>query len=144
MSLGDAQQETSLDVGLLEKIVEEGKGIFSTQKLGCPPSTKEIDSICSFLSVAEEACHPPSSSFKKKTLKQLNKQRKAAKITSQTSKYSDINENKTKYGGGVIKRITRTQPTPITTSNKSEELKEMEIENKTPTRKTQNQKKSLN
>ncbi len=29
-----------------------------------------------------------------------------------------------------IKRITQTQPTPITTSNKFEELEEMDFENK--------------
>ena len=39
-----------------------------------------------------------------------------------------------------IKRITQTQPTPITTSNKFEKLKEMEIEKKTPSSKTQTKK----
>ena len=45
-----------------------------------------------------------------------------------------------------IKIITQTQPTLITTSNKFEELEEMEIENKTPTNKTQPKisQKSLN
>ena len=36
-----------------------------------------------------------------------------------------------------LKRITQTQPTPIITSNKFEEIEEMEIENKTPTNKSQ-------
>ena len=35
------------------------------------------------------------------------------------------------------KRITQTQPTPIITPNKFEEIEEMEIENKTPTNKSQ-------
>ena len=33
--------------------------------------------------------------------------------------------------------MTQTQPTPIITSNKFEEIEEMEIENKTPTNKSQ-------
>ncbi len=53
----------------------------------------------------------------------------------------DINENKTKditiKKQNPIKRITQTQPTPIITSNKFEEIEEMEIENKTPTNKSQ-------
>ena len=36
-----------------------------------------------------------------------------------------------------IKRITQTQPTPIITSNKFEEIEEMEVENKIPTNKSQ-------
>ena len=36
-----------------------------------------------------------------------------------------------------IKRITPTRPTPIITSNKFEEIEEMEIENKIPTNKSQ-------
>ena len=39
-----------------------------------------------------------------------------------------------------IKRITQTQPTPIITSNKFEEIEEMEIENKTPINKSQKSK----
>ena len=39
-----------------------------------------------------------------------------------------------------IKRITQTQPIPIITSNKFEEIEEMEIENKTPTNKSQKSK----
>ena len=53
----------------------------------------------------------------------------------------DINENKTKdifiKKRDPFKRITQTQPIPIITSNKFEELEEMEIENKTPTDKSQ-------
>ena len=53
----------------------------------------------------------------------------------------DINENKTKdftiKKQNSIKRITQTQPTPIITSNKFEEIEEMEIENKTPNNKSQ-------
>ena len=51
-----------------------------------------------------------------------------------------INENKTKditiKKQNPIKRITQTQPTPIITSNKSKEIEEMEIENKTPINKS--------
>ena len=53
----------------------------------------------------------------------------------------DINENKTKditiKKQNPTKRITQTQPTPIITSNKFEEIEEMEIENKTPINKSQ-------
>ena len=63
----------------------------------------------------------------------------------------DINENKMKditiKKQNPIKRITQTQPTPITTSKKFEEIKEMEIENKTPINKSQpkkSQKSKLN
>ena len=63
----------------------------------------------------------------------------------------DINENKTKditiKKQNPIKRITQTQPTPIITSNKFEEIEEMEIENKIPTNKSQpkkSQKSTLN
>ena len=53
----------------------------------------------------------------------------------------DINENKMKditiKKQNPIKRITQTQPTPIITSNKFKEIEEMEIENKTPTNKSQ-------
>ena len=53
----------------------------------------------------------------------------------------DINENKTKditiKKQNPIKRITQTQPTLIIISNKFEEIEEMEIENKTPTNKSQ-------
>ena len=53
----------------------------------------------------------------------------------------DINENKTEditiKKQNPIKRITQTQPTPIITSNKFEEIEEIEIENKTPTNKSQ-------
>ena len=45
------------------------------------------------------------------------------------------------------KRITQTQPTPIITPNKFEEIEEMEIENKTPINKSQpkkSQKSKLN
>ena len=52
-----------------------------------------------------------------------------------------LNENKTKditiKKQNPIKRITQTKPTSIITSNKFEEIKEMEIENKTPTNKSQ-------
>ena len=47
----------------------------------------------------------------------------------------DINENKTKHitikKQNPIKTITQIQPTLIITSNKFEEIEEMEIENKT-------------
>ena len=46
-----------------------------------------------------------------------------------------------------IKRIPQTQPTSIITSNKFEEIEEMEIENKTPINKSQpkkSQKSKLN
>ena len=53
----------------------------------------------------------------------------------------DINENKTKditiKKQNPIKRITQTQPTPIITSNKFEEVEEMDIKNKTPINKSQ-------
>ena len=69
-------------------------------------------------------------------------QRKVTKVTSMTPDINkDINENKMKditvKKQNSIKRITQTQPTPIITSNKFEEIKEMEIENKTPTNKSQ-------
>ena len=63
----------------------------------------------------------------------------------------DINENKTKditnKKQNPIKRIAQTQPIPIITSNKFEEIEEMEIENKTPINKSQlkkSQKSKLN
>ena len=54
LCLGDARQETSLSVGLLEKIVAGKKEIRLSTFY-----QKEIDSTCSFLSVAEEAYYPP-------------------------------------------------------------------------------------
>ena len=63
------------------------------------------------------------------------------KVTGTTPDINkDINKNKTKditiKKQNPIKRITQTQPTPIITSNKFEEIEEMEIENKTPTNKS--------
>ena len=53
----------------------------------------------------------------------------------------DINENKMKditiKKQNPNKRISQIQPTPIITSNKFEEIEEMEIENKTPINKSQ-------
>ena len=63
----------------------------------------------------------------------------------------DINENKTKditiKKQNPIKRITQTEPTPVITSNKFEEIEEMDIENKTSANKSQpkkSQKSKLN
>ena len=53
----------------------------------------------------------------------------------------DINESKTENITikklNPTKRITQTQPTPIITPYKFEEIEEMQIENKTPTNKSQ-------
>ena len=55
--------------------------------------------------------------------------------------YKDINENKTKYitikKQNPLKRITQTQVNPIITSINVEELRGMEIENKTLTNESQ-------
>ena len=76
MSLGDAQQETSLGVGLLEKIVTGKKEYFQRRNSALQlrlrrrdtATALEIDSTCSvtrdsFLSVAEEAYRPPPPLF---------------------------------------------------------------------------------
>ena len=69
-------------------------------------------------------------------------QTKVTKVTGTTPDINKgINENKTKditiKKQNTIKRITQTQPTPIITSKKFEEIEEMETGNKTPTNKSQ-------
>ena len=88
-----------------------------------------------------------------KTLKPLNKTKEKWQRSPVRPPdiNKDINENKMKdiaiKKQNPTKRITQTQPTPIITPNKFEEIKEMEIENKTPINKSQpkkSQKSKLN